>query len=85
MFAFVTLYRLYPRPVGAAFAHASCTACRRASWLVITRAAAKTFFVSDKRGVIQVGPAYLNQAALPAAWFPHEAPCHQNTTMCSVL
>ncbi|KAK9820945.1 hypothetical protein WJX81_001015 [Elliptochloris bilobata] len=26
---------------------------RRASWLVLTRAAVKTFFVSDKRGVIQ--------------------------------
>ena len=85
MFAFFTCYRLYPRPVDSAFAHTTCTACRRASWLVITRQAAKTFFVSDKRGVIQVGPASLHQAALAAARFRHDAPSHQTTTVCSLL
>jgi len=30
-----------------------CVAGRRGTWLVITRAAVKTMFVSDKRGIIQ--------------------------------
>jgi len=47
-----------------------CVAGRRGTWLVITRAAVKTMFVSDKRGIIQARgrcTCCRAQQSLPAA------------------